>query len=1449
VAWWLERLGSAVQTLGGALVVPAGLALDVATAPWNDDEEYNGFLNTLKSRSVARVTQWQHNADVTTLGGYSAAMKFGEEELYQPGTAGLSAAFTMGSPASFDPQHPGLGDVPGMLAARYQHVRESQIRENQGGPGGISMGEAGATMVGQILQPGVRAAATSGQEAQLAGGMYDPRFSVFDQEQREAYYQHGAGRLASGTIDAITRWYADVPVLAGKAAGAARRAYVTRPITPKTNIDKMVDSGRVGRFIAEIDKRATPEQRMDWLLRNKSIAGPKGAEDGPALAWLLAHAESPNEIRNVIKTAALQDARAYEALRLENEKLAAAVDRITETKMPLLEAALGRAGNNPARQATIGQMQERLTAELATNQDALRVAQMREAVSGTLSFAPRVTTGQRISSGIGFDLIQPSRYNAPVRIIKTLGSMRPGVVDFQRAEGYKPLQRMMDRAGHAVGPAGRLTADEKGALQTKYAQAWASGSEAAMQGVVQQAERAVMRRVTEGLGLDPNLADELVQQGWMRRDEETLKLRERAFSGAPSNKPGRTYLDELEIDGVLTRYPIDVPQLANEVALLDVDALTRVLKRKRDLIKGEEGGLVNALRAQRAGKPVEMAARHLEEIASAFNRTWKPLALLRPAWMIRTQTDEQARIIATVGAISHLPLAAASLGSSVAAKAKRVTRIDSEAKSNLGVGEQTVRGHVMQDAFGTADQPADVYRSLASSKPALQRLAQDSGRIHNALRGNGDVVNLFPHQKGYAEAWQNAVIHQIGNSPIAQRILDGETDDQIVGWLTRTPEGRDLRKRIGIRGHNPQMWVGEIRQQVDHYLPTDELQELAAKKQVRYTDLQKAVTVREQRPIVHGASLEEAMGTSQVQRTVSGIVQNLYASIGSAPTDVLARHPYFVNVYRKKRDELVAAYDDGAAFTPQLQARLEWRAREHALRQVKQTLYELAEEPNMGHVLRFVAPFYQAWQEVLTRWLSITMDNPAVIAHAFQLWQAPNKATWGVGVEERDGQEYVTLAATKWMQDNVPGMEAFAKVGMPKKSFGPVSGEPWWLPGMGPLAQVPVAEVARGRPDLAQSLNFFLPYGAGKDALDLVSPAWLRRLRTLHAKEGDRVYANTLNRVVIDMETDRRLGKLNLTDEQMYKEARRRTDAFFSLRSVANFVLPYSPTFSSPYQFYIDKSREYREKYPDDWEDRWLADFGPDYFAFTESFSMSVNQVSPTLEGYKATEKHAGLLAEFPELGGFIVGDEDNGAFNDAVYQWQFRTKVGPGDFRTQRMGESPRDNIANIQRRQGWNEWRKANTLIKAELVSRGLRSVTQKGAEDLQALKVAVRDKLSEEFPLWAEDYNSFNPKKTDETVAKMEKIVAASGEDRAGWATLREYLDARRQIKELLAARDKAGGSASMQAQSNEDLRIVWETVVNSMVERDLAFEDIWHHYLERDMGRDYEMQQLQLAAAGG
>jgi len=1437
---FFDRLDKALGQLGGAMKAPVGLAVDVAGAAWDPVDRALGGTDEAAGRAI---------------GG---ALRHLEEDVWQPfvqrplstvalvgqGDARSTLGAVLGLPS---------GDVFSPGAWREAWRQSEDVSPGQAIVAGQQRGAAA------LLSP-------FGDPRQFAAGTPgSPDFDMTDEKQREEYFSHGAGRLQSGAVDIMARWYLDPTVFAGKAAGAGRKAFITRPITPKTNIDRMVDSGRVGRFIAEVEKRGTPEQRMDWLLRNKTI---RQAEDGPALSWLLAHAEDTSEIRDVLKVAALRDPVAEQGLRLKNAQLAHAIDRITDVKMPLLESALTRS-NSPTRTAHIEAMQARLERELADNKDLLRHGQLTEAVQGTLTAAPRVTAAQRVSSGLGFDLIQPSRYNAPVRIIKAATTMRAGVVDLQRPDGYLQLQRLMDRVGHGVGPQARLTADEKGKVLTRFAQATTEGEK---QAAIQEGEKLAMRRVTEGLGLNPDIADELVAQGWKRRDEETLKLRERAFSGAPGTR-GKKYLDQVDIDGVMTRHPLDVTQLANQVALLDVAAMTRVLQRQRDLIAGNEGNLIGVLRS---GKAAEFTSKHLEEVAAAFNRTWKPLQLLRGGWPIRVVTDEQMRIVATLGAMSHIPLAAKSLRSGITRRGRvgqaehakfqedLLAKIDADlanptpatdvagltaeravvekriaglkpAEPDFGMGEITVGGYTMGDAFGTVADPKDVFKSLASSRPAHVRLAEDSGRIHNALRGDGNPGNLLPNQPGYAEAWERAVRDQIGSSPLAQKILAGESDDRIAAWLRRSPEGRELRRRLPIRGHTPELWVGELRQHVDHYLPTDELRQLAAKQRATFTDLQRALPVEDMRPTVHGESLAMATGKSEVSKTISGIVQNLYVKLGSAPTDVLSRHPFFVNVYRKRLTQLVDEYDPGATgrLTLEAQARLEQRAREHALRKVRQTLYELGEESNLAHVMRFVMPFYGAWQEVLTRWLGIAMDNPAALAHGFQAWQAPNR----VGlVEEINGEEYITVPMPKWFRERVPGAQAFAEQGVPKKSLNLImQGEPWWAPGVGPLVQVPVAEFARDRPDLQASLRYFIPFGPGEDALDLMAPAYLRRMRALHDKEGNRVYANTMNRIVIEMETDRRLGKLTLTDEQMYAEARRRTDAFFSLRSVANFILPYSPSFKSAYQFYFDKAREYRDKYPDEWESKFLADFGDDYFAFTESFSKSVNSVSPTIEGYEASKKHADLLAKYPEQGSLILGDEDTGDFNGAVYEHQFRTKVGPGDYRTQRATESPRDAMASIQRREGWVAWRKAQTLIKATLSDRGLDSLSQKGAEDLRAVKDAIKDKLTAEHPAWREDYDQWDSGKTTRLVKDLEGYAGLERfDDRPGWQSLRTYLDARRYVVAALQAR----ASHNLQADANSDLRLVWETIVGRMTEQDLAFEDIHSRWLSNDEMRSGE-----------
>src|SRR5687768_10757760 len=58
---FFDRVGKIASGFGGALQSPFGLVKDFATAPWRDEEDFNGFFNTLASRTKERGGQFLGN--------------------------------------------------------------------------------------------------------------------------------------------------------------------------------------------------------------------------------------------------------------------------------------------------------------------------------------------------------------------------------------------------------------------------------------------------------------------------------------------------------------------------------------------------------------------------------------------------------------------------------------------------------------------------------------------------------------------------------------------------------------------------------------------------------------------------------------------------------------------------------------------------------------------------------------------------------------------------------------------------------------------------------------------------------------------------------------------------------------------------------------------------------------------------------------------------------------------------------------------------------------------------------------------------------------------------------------------------------------------------------------------------------------------------------------------
>lgn len=803
---------------------------------------------------------------------------------------------------------------------------------------------------------------------------------------------------------------------------------------------------------------------------------------------------------------------------------------------------------------------------------------------------------------------------------------------------------------------------------------------------------------------------------------------------------------------------------------------------------------------------------------------------------------------------------------------------------------------IHEGAFGGAD--GAVMADLSSSAGALSREARAAGafaeisdlngRYLNVVRARaGQPTTIMPttdaitatereaHAKLYAQSWQRAVNDQIGQSAIGRRILQGWTDEQVVMWLRHSTEGRALRERIPTRGHNPWQWAQEVRQHVDHYLPSESLRRLALEGRARISHLETAVPNVALRPEIHGESLGESLGTGVIATQWAKMVKSTYRRLGSTPTNVLSRHPHFAALYKNEMQKLVSAYQvaEHEAIPVREVQRMQKVARERALTGVRSTLYELSNASNLSHTFRYVTPFYSAWQEALTRWGGLFLEDPSRLAHMTQMWEAPSK----MGLVKTDpdtGQQFIIVNAPGWMDKFLP--DQIETMAVPKYWMRDLvaQGTYWMTPGFGAPVALPVAHMVRDRPDLYQDVTSILPYGPGRNAWDVVLPAAAKRAVSLWRKEDDATYAQTEVRIAQDLDTDRRLGKNNYTPEQLRAEVRKRTDNFFKLRVLVNLTLPFSPAFKSPYSKggvtdphgqvspvdgYIEAAKRYRDSYskmpggqdPNGkrWEEKYLEDFGPDYFAFTGSASKSYTGIAPTVEGFQAGREFSDLLAQSPQFGSFIVGsDAQAGEFSSVAYNAQFDNETSPGSGVKDRARLSPQQALEKTQVAQGWIEYQKAALAIKQMMVARGAKSLNGEGVRDLAVLKRAAVARISRDFPAWAIEHNSITLDKTAEFIGFLgQHIDDARWADRPGMGTLKTYLSGRKVISSLLNARYAAGGDSTLGSKNNADLAVMWELAVERWKEQDVAFSLIHARWLERDLGLEPDHQQEEVLSA--
>lgn len=998
---------------------------------------------------------------------------------------------------------------------------------------------------------------------------------------------------------------------------------------------------------------------------------------------------------------------------------------------------------------------------------------------------------------------------------------------------------------------------------------------------------------------------------------------------ADENISAVSVVDDETGDMILHHLPLTPAQLEQTIVTVDAKGLDRFL------------GNV----AKKHGTNLSAVTGTASDALGLIMQWWRPAMLLRPAWAVRVVGDEQLRMMAKVGALTHLtdllrvsrhdyvdsvlkrrlkaldeggdltnrqlltrraamtgalggivagvPGAAIGAGASLWRNQRNIKRLAArnkviqqarmtkgtpaeagglEAMDELGLGNLDINGYEVQRAFGDALAPQIVWlKANSANRQAGYLLRSEERKFFDDITTelgdwsrvwNPEEVRTADQIDEYARWWERVVNDHYGGNDVGRIAFNdelGSAEDRaraLVEWLD-TDRGKDfaaaIEKRLAHEG--PEQWARQVVNAADRMVKHRKLrQRLAKGKRVRFDDLQRAAAADEVRwqdlvGKVHGQE-EFLVGQSKLVERTRRLVDTLYERIGTLTTDSLSRNPYFRRVYETEMKRRIGKFTDGAGgvrLSDESLRAMEQSARRKALQETRDLLYDLAESSQFSEMMRNVMPFFNAWQEVLTRWAGLAWENPVFAARLAEAFTADVEiGDWIQTIEDDQGNRFfqfrIPEIAKPLLRHGIVG-DAFDDAGMIRFRADSLNMVTQGLPGFGPVVQIPASKLVTAQPQLEDAFRFMLPYGP-VDPLQSMQPAWMKRITSTLTE--DRSYESFAAGLMLTRLADMANGdmeELNFDDgdavARFVDDVKGDAARFMYLRGVASAFSPAAVGFHSPYQPWIDKYRQLRSDDPKTADERFLqeltAEGNEGFFALAARFSKNNEGLPATLESEELRNRYLDLIRRHPEVGGLILGIEGGGAakFSAAVYEKQLAEDTSPGSGVRRRERMSLQEILTSVKEREGWQEYGRLNDVIFNEMRSRGLPNLQVKDAEDLAAARAALVDDLGERNPLWFEEYKNPDLSKWRNRFEGIRAVVA--DERLAGRDDIRllgEYLEVRDVFTAELARRGSLpGGAESLDARGNKDLKAAWESVIEVMLENP-TFSDLLWRWLEFD-----------------
>jgi len=1087
-------------------------------------------------------------------------------------------------------------------------------------------------------------------------------------------------------------------------------------------------------------------------------------------------------------------------------------------------------------------------------------------------------------------VIHPKTFGLPVRVVQGAPFALMRSFTEKRAPSWIDPNRGDSHAAFAAYLNGIKVFDprSKDILMRRYMKAFDPSEKREL---LARTEATAIRQMALSYGLSEEAATEIAKRSVSERNSIITQLRKKKTNNYAADvavTEQRFPWEDFPIDDDLipVTSPILETQEVNSIPLLDLDAYDRAFRQNSELLGAFDRGAASVSefmdKAYDVLNPLwsfSVLMRFgytVRTLTDDMLRIWASLGAMSIMGNISAGVKNMDRSLLQRGRNLKTRtkiLGARAYGATFARNSEDAAKVIGQLTDEMGRDLETVttigdlgftyRGHKFQ---GPYEGKGEVYKQIVGG--SYEAIARSSRELIEQLRSDyaGWEVKR-PGDADHLDSWVYAINNQIAKSAIGKKYLEGWNAKQVERWLRHSAEGHQVRKKIGTHGRDPQRLAGMVQATVDQYIPilrdsSDPmmLRRLALEGKLDAKTLEQVFPDEMLRPQVHGPSVDFNLLQGPIHKYIDGIVSTGFKWLSQIPSDKLMRHPTFRTLYKdsiRKQYDNLRRQNDGEAwvFASDLRA-MEHTARETALKGVTSLLYDVSTKSNAAHFMRFVTSFFSAWEDSLTKWSQLAMDKPQLLLMGTKVYEAPNEMNFGMTEDEAgnpvprisvvdsqgkpvkpedatvDDESRIIARLPKWLLKAIPGAEEFGSAAIPKSSLNLIlQGNPWWLPGAGPLIQVPISSVAAKQPTLKNIYEWAVPHGQQSIA-DVMLPGWAKQ--AIKGNEGinDPAYAYIYLQIAQTEEMRIRTGQRTRPGSVDFaREINDRTQAAFKIRSFTRFFLPFTADLQSPYQFYIDQYRQMADVHGDKADEKFYEKFGDDLYLFTTALSKNNVGLRASESAWKARQEYADLIAANPEYGALIVGPEANkGDFNQYIHAAQFNTQIGPGSDRTLRERRSPVEALKDNDRSLGWLKFKRYMGLVD-EIAEGGKLTTDQLGAA-----RRFVAEFIAEKHKAWADDYYESDlkaiPKRIEflTMISKDPKII--NNPLRTDIRVLADYLAIRQQFTSHLAELKKNDLPSTLSAAANKGIADEWTRTKEALALSDTRFADLYWRYLSND-----------------